>query len=271
MARPGGPFGGGHGQQHQQQSYGRPQVGGYPPYGGRPHGGYNSNHNGGGGGGSGDMVTKVLGKIMGSLFGAKGGGGPMMGTRDISGSGGATTTHDDWDGFDSSDAVQKTVAEHYYRHIYRKRMDMRQATAQTLGGAAAIKVLRHESKMEQDIYGSGMPLPTDLQHDQVMMGLVLSEVGDLLELKAQAAPLHRDETLENVGRIAIATLVKIKIDESRAIDNVPTHRDSSSHDYYDRPPPPRKHASTRHRHRRQESGEESNYATREKDNHHYSH
>ncbi|KAJ2824403.1 hypothetical protein GGI24_003416, partial [Coemansia furcata] len=155
MNRPG--FGGGAsnygGYGQQQQSYGRPN-GGYPPY-GRPNGGGGGYNGGGGGGhgfgnghnggnsGSGDMVTKVLGKIMGSLFGGGGGGGgnnmrPGMGTRDLNGG----DADDMLGGFDSSSAVQKSVAEHHYRHIYRKQPDLRHASAQALGGAAAIKALR---------------------------------------------------------------------------------------------------------------------------------
>ncbi|KAJ2057348.1 hypothetical protein GGI17_005689 [Coemansia sp. S146] len=288
----GSNYGGGYGQ---QQSYGRPN-GGYQSY-GRPNGGgYSGGHGfgsgpSGGNSGSSDMVTKVLGKIMGSLFG--GGGGntrPGMGTRDLNGE----TDDDMLGGFDSSSAVQKTVAEHHYRHIYRKQPNLRHASAQALGGAAAIKVLRSESQMGQQLRDSGLPLPADLTHDQMMMGLMLSEVGDLLERKAEVTPLERDDTLENIGKIALATLIKIKMDED---DYAPfpekhaymaynePHRDYADYDsaqnYFTQP---RRHHTApsssvptpsgqprRHRHRRSESVSESNYAMHGKDSHKYGH
>ncbi|KAJ2889444.1 hypothetical protein GGI21_006569, partial [Coemansia aciculifera] len=153
-----------------------------------------------------------------SLFGGGGGGNknkrPGTRMRDLN------NADDDNDnsllgGFDSSAAVPKTVAEHHYRHIYRKKQpaSLNHATAQALGSAAAIKVLRSESHMSQQLRDSNIHLPDDLTHDQMMMGLVLSEVGDLLERKAETAQLEHDETMENVGKIALATIIKIKMDE----------------------------------------------------------
>ncbi|KAJ2101801.1 hypothetical protein IW146_005505 [Coemansia sp. RSA 922] len=298
MNRPG--FGGGGGGSNyggygQQQPYGRPN-GGHQSY-GRPNG-----YNGGGGGGhgfgsgpsggnSGDMVTKVLGKIMGSLFG--GGGGntrPGMGTRDLNS---GIDDEDMLGGFDSSSAVQKTVAEHHYRHIYRKQPNLRHTSAQALGGAAAIKVLRSESHMGQELRDSGLPLPADLTHDQMMMGLVLSEVGDLLERKAEVTPLERDDTLENIGKIALATIIKIKMDEDDYTPfpekqpytayNESRRRDYADYDsaqYYNSQSrrhhtAPSSSAPTpngqprHHRRRRSESVSESNYAMHGKDSHKY--
>ncbi|KAJ2327710.1 hypothetical protein GGI00_004388, partial [Coemansia sp. RSA 2681] len=308
----GSNFGGGGG------GYGRPN-GGYPPYGrpsggnpsyGRPNGGgggYNGGGGGGGGhgfgsgpnGGSGDMVSNALGKIVSGLFG--GGGNknnkrPGMRTRDINGD---SDAYDDSDGglmggFDSSSAVQKTVAEHHYRHIYRKQPNLRHATSQALGGAAAIKVLRSESHTSQQLYDSGLPLPADLTHDQMMMGFILSEVGDLLERKAEVAQLEHDETLENVGKIALATLIKIKMDEDEqppfpekqpytAYKEDPQRRSYSDYDSghnHQQAQSRRNHGTSsagpasssqsRHnRHRRSESFSGQNYAMNEKDSHNY--
>ncbi|KAJ2693419.1 hypothetical protein H4218_006050 [Coemansia sp. IMI 209128] len=272
--------GGGSGGYSQHQSYGRPN-GGYPPY-GRPNGG---GHGFGSGpsGGSGDMVTNVLGKIMSSVFGGggKNSGRPGMNTRDLNGE-----TDDMLGGFDSSSAIQKTVAEHHYRHIYRKHPNLRHASAQSMGGAAAIQVLRSESGMGQQLRDSGVSLPSDLTHDQMMMGLMLSEVGDLLERKAEVSRLEFDETLENVGKIALATIIKIKMDEDGYAPFPEKHSydayNDPSWDYYDQPTQTRRHHTApssagpssptrRHRSRRSESVSEYNYPTNGKSSHNYLH
>ncbi|KAJ2300490.1 hypothetical protein IWW51_005542 [Coemansia sp. RSA 2702] len=169
-----------------------------------------SQHLGGSSGGGGDMITKVLGKIMGGLFKSSGQQGR---TRDLEFDG---DNDDVLGGFDDSNAVQKVVAEHYYRHVYRKNMDLRQATPQTLGGAAAIKALRSEERMVHQLRYSELAMPPDLHHDQMVMGLAMSEAADLLERKSELGPLHPDDNLENIGQIALATIIKIKIDEDNA-------------------------------------------------------
>ncbi|KAJ2720289.1 hypothetical protein GGI07_004696 [Coemansia sp. Benny D115] len=237
----GGGGGGGHGG-YGQSSYGG--GGGYngmqgqgynnASFGGRPNAPYGHGGGGGGsggsgglsgllggllgsagggggghGGGGGDMITKVLGKIMGSLF--KGGSGGGMGTRDLE----SHQPTDILSTFDPSAAVQKVVAEHYYRHVYRKNMDLLQANAQTLGGAAAIRVLRREADLEAEFYTGQQSMPEEMTLDQMIMGCVLYEVEDLLARKAERGPLQPEETLENVGKIALATVIKIKMDEDR--------------------------------------------------------
>ncbi|KAJ2343613.1 hypothetical protein GGF43_005656, partial [Coemansia sp. RSA 2618] len=204
-----GPFGGGGRPSHPSQSqFGRP-------------GGHT-----GQGGGSGDMVTKVLGKIMGGLF--KGSGSR---TRDLEFDG---ADDDVLSGFDDSSAVQRVVAEHYYRHVYHKNMDLRQTTPQTLGGAAAIKALRSERRMVQQLRHSDLAIPHDLHHDQMVMGLALSEAGELLERKAALGPLRPEDNMEAIGGIALATIIKIKIDEENGeydaraqSTGAPAHRSSS--------------------------------------------
>ncbi|KAJ2519305.1 hypothetical protein H4217_002784 [Coemansia sp. RSA 1939] len=216
----GRPHGGsGYGSYGGNGSYGgyggRPPMNASNPYssftGGRPSvggGGYQSSQFGGGGP-SADPISKVMGKIMGSLFKGK---TPAFGagTRDLETSSGATNILRQ---FDDSWAVQRFVAEHYYRHVYRKKMDLRNASAQTLGGAAAIRALREESRMSVMLTPDNPSVPKDLPYDQIVMGMALSEVSDLLERKAAVGPLHPEESLEFVGKIALATIIKIKIDE----------------------------------------------------------
>ncbi|PIA13116.1 hypothetical protein COEREDRAFT_83692 [Coemansia reversa NRRL 1564] len=205
MARPGGGGGGGYG--NGGNGFGQGPFG---QNGGRPNAHM--------GGNNGDMVTNVLGKIMSGLFKGNQGGR----TRDLESSG-----HEDYDdvlsGFDDGSAVQKVVAEHYYRSIYRKNMNMQQVNAQTMGGAAAIKALRSEEKMSQQLEHT-MFVPPDLRRDQMVMGLALSEAEDLLERKAQCCPLRPEDTMENVGKIALATIIKLKMDEE--VTN--NHRGNSS-------------------------------------------
>ncbi|KAJ1843640.1 hypothetical protein LPJ73_005429 [Coemansia sp. RSA 2703] len=213
--RPG--FGGGnqgYGRpQHQRpgigQQYGRPNQSGYGSSGG--FGGFGGS-GGGGSGGGGDMVTKVLGKILGTLFK---GGNTGMRTRDLE-SGGGT---DIFSTFDDSYALQRVVAEHYYKHIYLKHMDLRQASSQMLAGAAAICVLRKEPEIQQQLDESWGQLPEGMTFDQMIMGRVMSEVEELLALKMQqGGVLDPEDTLENVGRMALATVIKIKMDEEKGME-----------------------------------------------------
>ncbi|KAJ1723048.1 hypothetical protein LPJ53_002571 [Coemansia erecta] len=213
--RPG--FGGGGNQgygrpPHQRpgigQQYGRPNQSGYGSSGG--FGGFGGG--GGGGGGGGDMVTKVLGKILGTLFK---GGNTGVRTRDLE-SGAAT---DIFSTFDDSYALQRVVAEHYYKHIYLKHMDLRQASAQMLAGAAAICVLRKEPEIQQQLGDSWDQMPEGMTFDQMIMGCVMSEVEELLALKMQqGGMLDPEDTLENVGRMALATVIKIKMDEEKGVE-----------------------------------------------------
>ncbi|KAJ2079738.1 hypothetical protein H4R24_003580 [Coemansia sp. RSA 988] len=211
MARP-GAFGGGGGYGGGGK-YGNGGGFGQGPFGqggGQPNASYSQYGRPSGqmGGNNGDMVSNVLGKIMSGLFK----GNQAGRTRDLESSGHGDYDDDILSGFDDGSAVQKVVAEHYYRSIYRKNMNMQQATAQTMGGAAAIKALRSEEQMWQQLEHS-MFLPPDLRKDQIIMGLALSEAEDLLERKAQCCQLRPEDTLENVGKIALATIIKLNMDE----------------------------------------------------------
>ncbi|KAJ1771407.1 hypothetical protein IW140_003244 [Coemansia sp. RSA 1813] len=240
---------------------GRPsmqQSGAYSSYGGgRPSiGGYQPSQFGGTSGGGGDPISKMMGKIMGGLFKGKKppGSGGGYSTRDLESSDNNILKQ-----FDDSWAVQKFVAEHYYRHVYRKNMDLRNASAKTLGGAAAIRALREEARMSVMLTPDDPSVPKDLPYDQIVMGMALSEVNDLLDRKAEAGPLHPEETLEFVGKIALATIIKIKMDEEQGASLQPRkshsehrihsssseHRSSRDHTSSD---PARKHKSSSSRH-----------------------
>ncbi|KAJ1740581.1 hypothetical protein LPJ78_004320 [Coemansia sp. RSA 989] len=242
MARPG--FGGGYGGHGGFGGYGGHGSYGQGPfgYGGQPNHGYSQFGRpsgfmgGGGGGGGGDIATKMLGKIMGSLFK----GNKKQGrTRDLE----FDANDDVLSNFDDSEAVQKVVAEHYYRHVYHKNMDLRQASAQTLGGAAAIKALRSERRMIHQLRHSDLMVPPDLHHDQMVMGLALSEVSDLLERKSQLGPLNPEDNMEHVGQIALATIIKIKIDEENNYNEYDARAQSTGAAAY--------HSSSRRHHHHQ--------------------
>ncbi|KAJ1817029.1 hypothetical protein LPJ56_004158 [Coemansia sp. RSA 2599] len=230
-----------------QQPYGRPntqQGGGFGGSGG---------FGGAGAAGGGDIVTKVLGKILGNLF--KGnqrpsGMGPGGGrTRDLESSD-LEDSADIFSTFDDSQALQKVVAEHYYKHVYHKNMDLRTASAQTLGGAAAISALRRENEINQQFTESREHLPEDMTPDQMLMGCVMSEAEELLRLKQERGPLDPEDTLENIGTIALATIIKIKLDEERGLDmnsqSAAENEYSTEHNGYGHV---RRNQSTRHGHR----------------------
>ncbi|KAJ2547462.1 hypothetical protein EV175_005215 [Coemansia sp. RSA 1933] len=253
-----------------QSGYGRPPMnhsGMYPQYGGgRPgQGGYQPSQFGGTHGG-GDPISKVMGKIMGSLFKGKQPGGGI-GTRDLE----SSDRNNVLGGFDESWAVQKFVAEHYYRHVYRKKMDLRNASAKTLGGAAAIRALREEERMSTMLTPDDPSLPKNLPYDQLVMGVALSEVSNLLDNKAAVGPLHPEETMEFVGKIALATLIKIKMDEEygmprkshsehRLIQSSDRHRSSNREKY------PSSTSSEHHR-----SSNREQYPSSSSSEHHRSH
>ncbi|KAI8320339.1 hypothetical protein GQ54DRAFT_312760 [Martensiomyces pterosporus] len=184
-----------------------------------------------------DTTTNVLNKIMGGLFKKVGG------TRDLNqqGQGGATNDDDDDDlgEFDDSFAVQRHAAEHHYTLVYVNGMDLRLANAQTMGGAGAIKALRSEKEIQQQFRNSGIDMPLGMQPEHMVLGVAMSEVGGLLEQKAALGPMPPDETLESVAKIALATIIKIKIDEEAAAASATHHHQpqpagvaNDAYDYY---------------------------------------
>ncbi|KAJ2860568.1 hypothetical protein FB639_005617, partial [Coemansia asiatica] len=89
-----------------------------------------------GGSGGGSMVLRVLGKLLGGVFGID---GPQGGTRDIDLSELPTGVTPIDDTFSHDYAVQRTAAEHYYDEVYHGFTDVRRASPQALAGAAAIR------------------------------------------------------------------------------------------------------------------------------------
>ncbi|KAI9503077.1 hypothetical protein BX070DRAFT_224687 [Coemansia spiralis] len=116
--------------------------------------------------------------------------------------------------FNDSYAVQRADAEHYFYYIYHNNMDLRYASAQAIGGAAAIKALQGENELRNMVFSDPLA-PADLQHDQMIMGIAMSEVNSLLENKMRVCTPSHDETVEHIGKIALATIVKIKLDEEK--------------------------------------------------------
>ncbi|KAJ1732563.1 hypothetical protein LPJ61_001982 [Coemansia biformis] len=118
--------------------------------------------------------------------------------------------------FDTSWAMPKHLAEEHYRNIYRHRIGLRGVKPHVLGGAAAIKALRSERQM-MSYHGmqQGVSDP-GYKQDFMLLGLALTEVHGLLNRKADANELGPDDFLENVGKFAIATIIKIKLDEDKS-------------------------------------------------------
>ncbi|KAJ1882855.1 hypothetical protein LPJ57_000633 [Coemansia sp. RSA 486] len=161
----------------------------------------------GGGTGAGSMIARVLGKLLGGVFGTDGavGGTRDIGPSDYSGESPIIDT------FSPNHAVHRSMAEHYYNGIYHGNRDTNISSPQTLGGAAAIRVLNQEEEIYRNV-------PPNVPMDQVLIGCVMAEVERLL-LKdgAQRNAEDLERALENVGRVALSTMVNIKRDQGRGL------------------------------------------------------
>ncbi|KAJ2715543.1 hypothetical protein H4R19_001147 [Coemansia spiralis] len=115
--------------------------------------------------------------------------------------------------YDARWAVPKEVARRHHHAVYHAQLDLRSAGPQVLGGAAAIQALRKETAQQRMHQDSG----TAAHYADMLtvMDCALVEVDSLLRRKAAAAKLAPADTLENVGRIALATIIKIKMDQRR--------------------------------------------------------
>ncbi|KAJ2609368.1 hypothetical protein H4S08_004081 [Coemansia sp. RSA 1365] len=115
------------------------------------------------------------------------------------------------DQFDDSWAVNRATAEYFHNSVYFRKVNLCNTNAQVLGAAAAMQALKSEKQMAlQQKYDRGVPHSTS---EHMVMGLALSEANALLSHKSSVSMLNADDTLENVGRVALATIIKIKIDE----------------------------------------------------------
>ncbi|KAJ2850127.1 hypothetical protein IWW36_002126 [Coemansia brasiliensis] len=120
--------------------------------------------------------------------------------------------------FDNSWAVPRPVAENYYHYVYYDHASLHNANAILLGGAAAIKALRSQDSVTGKITYDGKILPYNQEH--LLLDLALSETNQLLLSKSEVCALGDDDTLEYVGKIALATIIKIKMDEETASSQV---------------------------------------------------
>ncbi|PIA13115.1 hypothetical protein COEREDRAFT_11771 [Coemansia reversa NRRL 1564] len=155
-------------------------------------------------------VTQMVGKIVNGLFRNRNANGmPGITNR------GLNDSADILDGFDESWAVPRKLAEKYYRNIYHKGKNLYNVETYVLGGAAAISALHSEKSMVRHQLGnhSNTTKQLDYKHDYVVMGLALSEVEMLLERKSEMGPMGPGDDLESIGKIALATIIKIKTDE----------------------------------------------------------
>ncbi|KAI9468383.1 hypothetical protein BX667DRAFT_510145 [Coemansia mojavensis] len=116
--------------------------------------------------------------------------------------------------FDNSWAVPRLVAENYFNYVYYDHASLHNANAIVLGGAAAIKALQSQDSATGKIVYDGKTLPYTQEH--LLLDLALSEANQLLLSKSETCALGDDDTLEYVGKIALATIIKIKMDEEAA-------------------------------------------------------
>ncbi|KAJ2714331.1 hypothetical protein H4S00_005182 [Coemansia sp. D1744] len=144
-----------------------------------------------------DIVMQMVNAMVGELFGGR--------------DGAAQTAHNGngvLDGFDHSWAVPRALAEQSHRDVYMSGRNIAEIDAHYLGGAAAIQALETERQAV-----AMQPHVVDSQHEYRVMGMALSEVDTLLERKADAGALGSDDTLQLVGKVALATIIKIKAEE----------------------------------------------------------
>ncbi|KAJ1831505.1 hypothetical protein IWW55_002182 [Coemansia sp. RSA 2706] len=116
------------------------------------------------------------------------------------------------DKFDHSWAVPQQLAEDCHRQAYYSDKNLAAMEPHFLGGAAAIQALQTERQVLQQNAQSQL----DLKHEYQVMGMALSECDTLLERKAQSGMLGPDDNLGHVGKVALATVIKIKAEEDAA-------------------------------------------------------
>ncbi|KAJ2760830.1 hypothetical protein IWQ56_005395 [Coemansia nantahalensis] len=140
------------------------------------------------------------------------------------------------DEYDVRAAVPREAARRHYYDVYHSGSGVREAGPQVfdsaaavraagpevLGGAAAVRALRGETA--QQLLQRDQAGPADKVHNMTIMDCALAEVADLLGRKAAAGPLGPADTIENVGRIALATIINIKTERHHRRSATPMHR-----------------------------------------------
>ncbi|KAJ2776165.1 hypothetical protein H4R18_005815 [Coemansia javaensis] len=99
--------------------------------------------------------------------------------------------------FDVSWAVPLSASKHYYNCVYRSGDGLANADAQALGAAAAVRALRGETLLQAHRAGASM------------VDSALAEADVLLRHKAAECALGPGDTIQNAGRVAIATAVRL--------------------------------------------------------------
>ncbi|KAJ1725263.1 hypothetical protein LPJ61_005660 [Coemansia biformis] len=114
------------------------------------------------------------------------------------------------DEYDARWAVPKSAAKRHYYDVYHAKVGLRNANAQTMGGAAAIRALRKETQQQRHQKDCKSARCSGLAKSTVMDS-ALAEAHYLLQRKAAVARLGPNDTIESVGRIALATIIKMKV------------------------------------------------------------
>ncbi|KAJ2769366.1 hypothetical protein IWQ57_003139, partial [Coemansia nantahalensis] len=112
------------------------------------------------------------------------------------------------DEYDMRWAVSRAVARRHYYDVYHSGSGVRAAGPEVLGGAAAVRALRGETA--QQLMQRDPAAPAGKLRSLTIMDCALAEVADLLRCKAATGPLGPADTIENVGHIALATIIHIK-------------------------------------------------------------
>ncbi|KAJ1748921.1 hypothetical protein LPJ79_004157 [Coemansia sp. RSA 1821] len=116
------------------------------------------------------------------------------------------------DGFDHSWAVPQELARKWHHAVYVAGQSLAQIEPHFLGGAAAIHALKAEKQMLRE-EGPNASAQLDTMHEYRVMGMALSEVDLLIERKADLGALSPQDSLEHVGKVALATIIKIKAEK----------------------------------------------------------
>ncbi|KAJ2855595.1 hypothetical protein GGI22_004082 [Coemansia erecta] len=116
--------------------------------------------------------------------------------------------------FDPRHAIPKAYAKDYYRYVYNDAADLRRTPAYVLAGAAAIRALRNEAHTLSMLAAEEPHMLAELDGEQMAMGMAIAESEECLARKKQqvGVRLANDDTIEYVGRIALATMGKIRED-----------------------------------------------------------
>ncbi|KAJ2156422.1 hypothetical protein GGF46_005197 [Coemansia sp. RSA 552] len=130
---------------------------------------------------------------------------------------GEASTYDTPDEFDESWAVPAHLADQCFHRVYNSGESLATIEPHVLGGAAAMMALRNEKDIAQQL---GYPTPKDAQYEYQVMLLGLTEAESLVARKAEVTMLYPQDNPDTIGKIALATMIKVKMDA----ENVPKHQ-----------------------------------------------